>query len=680
MSRRGAEVLHSCAHHPSRCEAYLGLKGRAPESPPRWRGAAPAGVWPRHSGCAVGAGRAAVAAQYGLCPACWPAAAEAARLSQNEPEAPMLIVDTSASLWRVLHITPAAAGALGIGEGPLNGRSDGGPGPAPPGRGCACGGGRCGCGCGEPVSELFDLSDAAASWRPGGWEFDLREIAGTDGRPELAGRTFNLSFSLCRAACAGAAGGEGDAPARRGWARWLRGGCFGAGEGGVDGSGDCGGGLSLFAVRVEEEATSALVTLLRRQQEKDRASQPARAWLPVPLPPMQRERAADAACRAIAGGGAGIVARDDSAETFEVEGCCEDSNGEACEPLPVLPATCRICCEVAEAPKHRSRDAWCCGPGAACAEGRGGCPMIEGLLLGQLLGRGAYGRIWRGIYRGQRVAVKVLDGGRFSSLPLDASGEPLESSLLRRLPPHPNVVRMLAHARTRGRGGRRAWMVLQHADLGNLEDALRAGWLLRGAEPDLPKVACTAADVASGMAHLHQNGALHRDLCGRNVMLCSDPARSGGMRAVVAGLGLSRPLAAAAAAAAAGPGGSCPGSFTHAAPEVLEQGAFSEAADVWSFGVLLHEMLTGAPAWPGLPSAYPTVAPRATSARQSGLDYFGLPPPPGLPAPLRALLRACLEREPSARPRFTEVADALRGWLRAEARAARRALGRGRRA
>jgi hypothetical protein len=44
-----------------------------------------------------------------------------------------------------------------------------------------------------------------------------------------------------------------------------------------------------------------------------------------------------------------------------------------------------------------------------CAPAGGACP-IEGLLLGPLLGRGSYGRVYRGIFRGQPVAVKVTPG------------------------------------------------------------------------------------------------------------------------------------------------------------------------------------------------------------------------------------------------------------------------------
>lgn len=160
---------------------------------------------------------------------------------------------------------------------------------------------------------------------------------------------------------------------------------------------------------------------------------------------------------------------------------------------------------------------------------------------------------------------QVVDASRWPSVPRDSAGDPFECSLLSRLPPHANVVRLLARARSRARGGRRTWMVLEYADLGTLQvglracvprpasgsvcrawgtgcawraahaahgavhamhaepgpsrrrapapkprqDALSDGWLLSGTNPDYCKIARTAADVASGMAHLHESGVVH---------------------------------------------------------------------------------------------------------------------------------------------------------------------------
>lgn len=134
------------------------------------------------------------------------------------------------------------------------------------------------------------------------------------------------------------------------------------------------------------------------------------------------------------------------------------------------------------------------------------------------------------------------------------------------------------------------------------------------------------------------------------------------------------PAAAAASAAADGRGGhdsggsvtrrsadgSGYGTITHVAPEVLITGESRPASEIYSFGVLLLEMLTGSPAWAGLP--------HAGVVHQVAVLGRAPPTPPAgaLPAAAEALLRACLARDPTARPAFPEVVRALEAWLAAE--------------
>ena len=180
-------------------------------------------------------------------------------------------------------------------------------------------------------------------------------------------------------------------------------------------------------------------------------------------------------------------------------------------------------------------------------------------------------------------------------------------------------------------------------------EALSAAIAREGAF-SIPRAISVAAAVAEGLGGAHAAGVIHRDLKPDNVLLGKDG------RVVVTDFGIARALAGAhEGAGAANTMGLFVGTPAYMAPEQVEGVADVDArADIYAFGALLYEMLTGARAWPG-------DAPLGVATAR-----LLAPPPdprvrrPGLPAAWAELVLRCMARAPHARPTsMAEVAAAL---------------------
>ena len=160
--------------------------------------------------------------------------------------------------------------------------------------------------------------------------------------------------------------------------------------------------------------------------------------------------------------------------------------------------------------------------------------------------------------------------------------------------------------------------------------------------------------LANGLAAVHKHGIVHGDINPRNVFLTRDGTLKlldfGLARFVApAGLtGLKTILARADEIAAVR------GTVGYIAPEQLSCGTVDNRVDIFSFGCVLYEMLTGTRAFRGNTAAdtLSEIA-RPQPAEISYLDE-------GIPVAIRELVRRCLEKSPEARPASAQIAAALR--------------------
>jgi len=151
-----------------------------------------------------------------------------------------------------------------------------------------------------------------------------------------------------------------------------------------------------------------------------------------------------------------------------------------------------------------------------------------------------------------------------------------------------------------------------------------------------------ARDVARGMAYLHSNKKIHLDLKSPNVLLNRN--EDGSIVAKVADFGLSRNL---------GPtiGGRLCDNPTWLAPEIMKNEEYTEKADVYSYGIILFELLT---------REFPFSEYRLLFLVEVAVLEGNRPPVPIYCPPFfRTLMKQCWQEDSTKRPFFPEIIKIL---------------------
>lgn len=247
--------------------------------------------------------------------------------------------------------------------------------------------------------------------------------------------------------------------------------------------------------------------------------------------------------------------------------------------------------------------------------------------LSGLLGVGSFGKVYKGLWQGKDIAVKVL---------LDGKGDIPKEAVLGAKFEHPNVLHTF-DCRT---SGTEIWILLELCKCSLLK-CIDEGAFKSSGDIDLESVITAAEQVAMGMGHLHRVGVVHGDLSSNNVLVSSDNV------AKVADFGLSR-LAGISTVAT-----ESYGTVTHMPPELLSSGLISKKTDVYSFGVVCYELLTSGRAYAGMRSSQVFAA----KLYPQGKDHLQLPS--YLPDQLVDLVKRCLLQDYRLRPEFDEVVREL---------------------
>ncbi|XP_035639596.1 tyrosine-protein kinase FRK-like [Oncorhynchus keta] len=198
------------------------------------------------------------------------------------------------------------------------------------------------------------------------------------------------------------------------------------------------------------------------------------------------------------------------------------------------------------------------------------------IKLVRCLGEGSFGVVYEGLYNNTSVAVKTLRTGTMD--PRDF----LKEAQIMKTMEHPNLIQLLAVCTEEP-----IYIITELMKNGSLLDYLkvRVGRLRLNDQIEM------AAQVASGMAYLEMKKYIHRDLAARNVLVGENNVYK------VADFGLARVLQAPQMPWNQTnlyyiPVGKAIFPLRWTAPEAIANEKFTIKCDVWSFGILLYEIMT----------------------------------------------------------------------------------------
>jgi serine/threonine-protein kinase len=263
-------------------------------------------------------------------------------------------------------------------------------------------------------------------------------------------------------------------------------------------------------------------------------------------------------------------------------------------------------------------------------------------VVGQI-GRGGMGEVYRArdTRLGRDVAIKVLPES-FARRPERIARFEREAKTLAALN-HPNVAAIHGLEESQGTTA----LILELVEGPTLADRI-------GARPlSIAEALSIARQIADALEAAHDKGIIHRDLKPANIKVRPD----GTVKVLDFGLAKAFDAAPVVDASesptltspAATMAGVVMGTAAYMSPEQAEGLEVDQRSDIWSFGVVLYEMLTGARLFGG-----ESVQRVMAKVLERDVDLGAVPP--ATPASIRRLLRRCLERDPKRR--LHHIADA----------------------
>ncbi|KAK1330201.1 hypothetical protein QTO34_010387 [Cnephaeus nilssonii] len=260
------------------------------------------------------------------------------------------------------------------------------------------------------------------------------------------------------------------------------------------------------------------------------------------------------------------------------------------------------------------------------------------LRLEEIIGVGGFGKVYRALWRGEEVAVKAARLDPEQDPAVTAEQVRQEARLFGALR-HPNIIALRGACLSPPH----LCLVMEYARGGALSRVL-AG---RRVPPHV--LVNWAVQVARGMNYLHNDAPvpiIHRDLKSINILILEAIENHNLADTVlkITDFGLAREWHKTTKMSAAG-------TYAWMAPEVIRLSLFSKSSDVWSFGVLLWELLTGEVPYREIDAL--------AVAYGVAMNKLTLPIPSTCPEPFARLLEECWDPDPHGRPDFGSILKQL---------------------
>ncbi|XP_045853794.1 ephrin type-A receptor 5 isoform X5 [Meles meles] len=263
------------------------------------------------------------------------------------------------------------------------------------------------------------------------------------------------------------------------------------------------------------------------------------------------------------------------------------------------------------------------------------------ITIQRVIGAGEFGEVCSGRLKlpGKRelpVAIKTLKVGYTEKQRRDFLGE---ASIMGQFD-HPNII----HLEGVVTKSKPVMIVTEYMENGSLDTFLKKN----DGQFTVIQLVGMLRGIAAGMKYLSDMGYVHRDLAARNILINSN------LVCKVSDFGLSRVLEDDPEAAYTTRGGKIPIRWT--APEAIAFRKFTSASDVWSYGIVMWEVVSY-----GERPYWEMTNQDVIKAVEEG---YRLPSPMDCPAALYQLMLDCWQKDRNSRPKFDEIVNMLDKLIR----------------